>query len=313
MITFNKFKETVLNKVAERYKGKYKVCLMDIPKSTGGTEVGLNITKGNIEDGMVFRLEDYYEHYGTDISMEEVITDISNIVDGNRESLEKSGEIEEDFNAAKSRIVYRLINRQSNHEWLKDVPYREFFDMAIVYYILLNKNDNGQMSIDITNKHMEKWGVDEEGLYNIAKENTPKLYPCRVESVRENVRRIHEKSKRKDEEWQQIERYLKEDEEYPLYELEQEDSINGATALIYPEVLKAIAEMLESDLIIFPACIYEVLIAPYREDMDASDYKRIMKHMNDTVLPFEEILSKHVFRYSREADYLAYIWPDNPS
>lgn len=313
MITFNEFKETVLKRIAEKYKGEYKVCLIDMPKTTGGTEVGLNVSQGDIEEGMAFRLEDYYEHYGTDISMEEVITNISNIMDGQKESLGESSKIERDFNAAKGKIVYRLINKESNHKWLKGVPHREFFDMAVVYYILLNKDKNGQMSIDITNEHMKNWGLDEEKLYNIAKENTPKLYPCRVESVRENVRRIHEKSKRKDEEWQQIERYLKEDEEYPLYELEQEDSINGATALIYPEVLKAIAEMLESDLIIFPACIYEVLIGPYREDMCASDYKEMMRHINDTVLPFEEVLSKRVFRYNREKDYLDYIWPDNLS
>ena len=52
MITFNKFKETVLDKMTERYKAKYKVCLIDVPKNTGGTEVGLNITKENIEDGI---------------------------------------------------------------------------------------------------------------------------------------------------------------------------------------------------------------------------------------------------------------------
>ena len=62
MITFKKFKETVLDKMTERYKGKYKVYLIDVPKNTGGTEVGLNITKENIEDGIVFRLEDYYKY-----------------------------------------------------------------------------------------------------------------------------------------------------------------------------------------------------------------------------------------------------------
>lgn len=313
MITFNKFKETVLDKMTERYKGKYKVCLIDVPKNTGGTEVGLNITKENIEDGIVFRLEDYYKYYDTDISMEEVIVDISNIIDENSEGMEESGEIREDFNTAKGRIVYRLINKKLNNEWLKGVPYRDFFDMAVVYYILLNKSEHGQMSIDITNEYMEKWGVDEEELYNIAKENTPKLYPCRVESVRDIVRKIHENSKRKDEEWQQVERYLKEDEDYPLYELDQEDSINGATALIYQGVLKMMADMLESDLIIFPVTICEVLIAPYKEDMGASDYKRLMKHLSDTVLPFEEVLSKGVFRYSREDDYLDYTWPDGLS
>lgn len=313
MITFNQFKETVFKRIEEKYKGKYKVCLMDIPKPTGETEVGLNISKGDVERGITFRLEDYYEHYGTEISMREAICDICNIVDGNKESMDVSEEIEKDFNVAKDKIVYRLINKQMNHKWLESVPHRDFFDMAIVYYILLSKDENGQTSIEITNQHMKDWGVDEESLYKTAKENTPKLYPYQVEAVRDIILKMSKTEKQDDMEKQKMKEYLEDDEVFPLYELEQRDSINGATALIYPGVLKGIAEMLGSDLILFPACIYDVLISPYREGVEASDYKRMMKHMNESTLPFEEVLSSHVFRYSREEDYLDYIWPDNPS
>jgi len=42
-----------------------------------------------------------------------------------------------DFNLARDKICYRLINQQMNKELLPTIPYRRYHDLAIVYYPML--------------------------------------------------------------------------------------------------------------------------------------------------------------------------------
>ena len=76
----------------------------------------------------------------------------------------------------KGRIIYRLVNRERNRKLLEDVPYKEYLDLAIVYYVLLEMDEYGMASMMVRREHLKMWKVSEEDIYYRACKNTQKYY-----------------------------------------------------------------------------------------------------------------------------------------
>ena len=74
----------------------------------------------------------------------------------------------------------------------------------------------------------------------------------------------------------------------------------GAAAVLYDGVLKDFSEKLEKDLLLLPSSIHEMLLIPYKNEAELSDLKELVWHINQTEALAKEVLSDHVYRYSRE-------------
>lgn len=70
----------------------------------------------------------------------------------------------------KDRIVYTLVNADSNKSRLKTIPYRilEGTDLAITYRLIIDIDFNATASSDVTNALIEHLGVTENDLYTFA-------------------------------------------------------------------------------------------------------------------------------------------------
>ena len=85
----------------------------------------------------------------------------------------------------------------------------------------------------------------------------------------------------------------------PMYILSNTSKLNGAGCMLYDNVLTNIAAKLNSDLYIIPSSIHEVLLIPV-DYADSSEYlTTLVQEVNDTQLSRDEILSDHVYYYSR--------------
>ena len=74
-----------------------------------------------------------------------------------------------DWEAAKAHIRAKLVNREMNRELLKRVPYREFLDLAVIYYVTvdgLSEGVNGAFTV--SERNMEVWKKKEDELYRTA-------------------------------------------------------------------------------------------------------------------------------------------------
>ena len=77
-----------------------------------------------------------------------------------------------DWEAAKGRIRAKLVNREMNRELLKKVPYREFLDLAVIYYVTLDGlSESGTAAFTVSDQNMEVWRKDENALYQMAVSN----------------------------------------------------------------------------------------------------------------------------------------------
>lgn len=63
------------------------------------------------------------------------------------------------FENIKDNVVMMLINTEQNKEFLKKVPHREFYDLALIYRVVADFGDNSIHSAVVDNKLAERNGM----------------------------------------------------------------------------------------------------------------------------------------------------------
>ena len=71
------------------------------------------------------------------------------------QGLEKSEKRTLDIQWVKEHLVCRLVNRKNNEELLKEIPYRKFYDLAVVYYVLMQQVEDGMIFWTIRKEQVE--------------------------------------------------------------------------------------------------------------------------------------------------------------
>jgi hypothetical protein len=89
-----------------------------------------------------------------------------------------------------------------------------------------------------------------------------------------------------------------------MYILTNSKGINGATCLLYPEVLQQIAEELNSDFYILPSSIHEVILVIDHGNISKMSLKEMVCDVNQTQVAEDEVLSDQVYYYSRKDKFI---------
>ena len=91
----------------------------------------------------------------------------------------------------------------------------------------------------------------------------------------------------------------------PMYVLSNKSKLNGSGCLFYHNLLHNLCEKLECDLYILPSSIHEVILIPAYDHDSYDELTSMVKEVNSTQLSKEEILSDHVYFYSRETGQIS--------
>ena len=99
-----------------------------------------------------------------------------------------------------------------------------------------------------------------------------------------------------------------EDCEVTIYILTNHYRTNGATVILYEDLLRQLAEKFQQDFLLLPSSIHEVLLIPVdsADSEDLSRYTRMVQEVNETQLADDEILSDHAYYFSRITGQLSY-------
>ncbi len=62
---------------------------------------------------------------------------------------------------SKNRVVFKIINYDSNKKFLRDIPFKRFLDLAIVYYVVFDEFMGKKATITINNTYIKKSGVSQ--------------------------------------------------------------------------------------------------------------------------------------------------------
>lgn len=290
-MNYQEFITHIKNNISNRLTDGRTVRIEPITKNNGTVYDGMIIIDPFINISPTIYLNHYYYHYLSGTSLTDICDTIFSTYQNNLPTKDFDVSLFKDFSNAKQRIVMKLVNLERNDTLLENIPHIPYLDMAIVFVCCVTDFKQDFATILIQNKHLNLWNIQTNELYDIAKKNTPLLLPSLLEPIQNT---LHD-----------FDPNIPLIEELPLYILTNQLKINGAASILYEGVLKEIANKVESDLILLPSSIHEVILLPANKTtMNNFDYNEMIKEVNATQLAADEILSDHAYYYSREKDEL---------
>lgn len=271
-----------------------------------GFDVTVNkVTKNNnlILDGLVIKATDtniaptiylngYYERY------EDGAMNLDDVVESIIDTYSRHNSVTfdistfTDFDAVKNRICYKLVNTASNKKLLEDVPHRELFDLSIVYYVVVSVEANVTGSIIIHNNHIKLWDITENDLYEFASDNTKRLLPAGIKSMFDTLSEMVDMED------------LPNTDDF-MYVLTNKEKLQGASTILYPDVLSTFAMKKNANLWLIPSSIHEWIIIPDDGNMNRETLSKMIQEVNGSQLAVDEILSDHPYYYNRTTKVLS--------
>ena len=289
-MNYFEFVETVCTQCNFLLTSSVKASIHQTLKNNGTDRIGIMLTDSSTNIHPTIYLEEFYQQY---LDGRDTIDIAHNIADLYSEiRFEESWDTEQilDFEQAKNRVVFKLIHFEKNQRLLKDIPHFKFLDLAIVFYLLLDRTEKGTASVLITNDMMKQWEQSLLKLYCLANANTPSLLTAELMPMNDVILELLGD---KAEDYEP-------DEENHMYILSNEQRHFGAACILYPPVLEDIAKILGDDYYILPSSIHEVIILSAKYASSQEDLDEMIREINNTQVASEEILSEHAYYYSRE-------------
>ncbi len=271
-----------------------------------GFDVTVNkVTKNNdlVLDGLVIKATDtniaptiylngYYERY------EDGAMNLDDVVESIIDTYSRHNSVTfdistfTDFDAVKNRICYKLVNTASNKKLLEDVPHRELFDLSVVYYVMVSVEDGATGSILIHNNHLSFWDVTESDLHEYASINTSKILPAGIKSMFDTLSEMIDMED------------LPNTDDF-MYVLTNKEKMQGASTILYQDVLSTFADKKNANLWLLPSSVHEWIIIPDDGNMNRETLSEMIQEVNSTQLAVDEILSDHPYYYNRTTKVLS--------
>ena len=287
MMNFEEFVNALIEELSERLED---VSIeMHVVDKNNGTKLNGLIFKESTNISPIIYVDNYYEQYTKYYPLQNIVSEIEKAYLANKVNEDFEISLFTDYEKVKSNIIFELVNYAENKELLEKVPHVKYLDLAIIFKCLISKSGNEMAKILIHKSHLAFWEIGQNTLYRLAMENTPRLLEYKLENIGEVLGNM-------------IEGELPYEEEMflPLYVLSNYQKTNGAGCILYKDLLKIIAEKYQTDFYILPSSIHEVLLLPVDESREREELSSMVQEINNTQLCKEEILSDHVYYFSRE-------------
>ena len=208
------------------------------------------------------------------------------------------------FDEIKDRLATKIINTNMSKEYLTDVPYKEFGDLAVICQIRFKEIDGTLASTTVKDQFLDKWGVSFDDVLNVALQNDRELTKPQLAPLNEIMMCLM-----LGQDYHQ-DGFLPEsvNSEYPMYVLSTTDKVNGAKLMNQPDIMDEIAQFTDSDLIILPSSIHEIIVVPENEHLpyDEAELNQMITEINNNEVMPDEVLSDHAYHYSNDEKMLTY-------
>lgn len=292
-MNYKEFKETIMDLLCQRYpEEQYEVSLRRVTKNNGVLLDGVCIFPKDVNMTPTIYLNGYYEQYREGETMADILHGIQEEFNYGMEMTPTFISIQSGYKAIRSQIIMRLINYEKNAEILQECPYIPFHDLAITFRWLAHQDDIGISTALITNRDMERWGIDKSQLYQDACRNTPKIFPYRFSRMKDMMK----------EHGMETDSALVE-----LYIVTNEQGMNGATCILYQNVLEEVAAHLKCNFYLLPSSIHEMMICPDDGPITRELLLSLVKEANHMVVTMGEVLSDNIYYYDSETGLLSFL------
>lgn len=286
---FMRFAEEVRSQI-EKVTGK-DVRLHPVKKNNGVVLNGITILTSESKVSPTIYIDKWFREYEEGEAIEDIADEIIRLNDESAHPKEIDISFFSNYEEVKKNLAYKLINADMNVQLLQEVPHKRFLNLAVVCFCEIRDEIIGDGSILIKNEHLKLWGLDDNVVIQDAMENAQKIFEADFINIIEVLK----------ERYHHPENML--DIEYPMWVLTNKRRLYGAGVLLYDNQLEQIAEKVQSDFIILPSSVHEVLVTPMLEKN--IDYLvSMVREINEEQLILEERLADNIYIYHRETKSL---------
>lgn len=300
-MNYREFREELLDQLRSIFGENYEIGTQTVQKvNLGNVETFRIFDKtGEKQQSPVFYGRKLYEAYRSGTGLEVLAQDIKEKYEmtGNEITVNLIGDVNV-LEEIKERLIFTVINREKNRELLKEIPHRDFLDFAVIYRIVVKENWDGVSSMRVSNGLLERWGITEEKLFEIARKNMRCRMPVMKTSFADMMQSLMGKDMispgdiSEECEGRQMQR---------MYVVTNRKKVNGFSSVLYPDVLEEMCRILQCDrLYILPSSIHEAIVMPQDLGMSPEELQGMVKNVNKDCVTEEEYLSDSVYGYSLE-------------
>lgn len=296
-MTFETFQSYIKEHILEGWKQDVELEITTVRKNNGVQLSGLYIRSKDLNISPTIYLDEYYHYYLKGESLEEIISRIREEYEWKIDRVSEYHFNLEKFEYVKDRIVYRLVNYEKNEEILEDCPHLKLYDLALTFRWVAHSDDIGISTALVTNQEMAAWGISINELLLAARENTPRLFPAQMVDMDEMMHKAGVP-------------VPVDETAIPMYIMTNSQEVNGASVLLYDDVLQKFAVKKKTDFYILPSSIHEVILVPSDRIDDPSDLFAMVEDANRTVVALGDILSDSVYYYNRKKNQIVPVTED---
>lgn len=290
------FAQEVCTAVGKELGKDYEIKIQKVQKNNGICRTGILVLAKGGNVAPTIYLEEFLAAYESGIPINRIALQIMGAYQRNTGKDSIDTEFFRSFGKVKDRICYRLVEKKRNETLLEEIPHMEFLDLAICFYYAYYSDVLGEGSILIYNSHMKMWDTSTEELFELARENTPRLFPWKCSTLGEilagDARTEEEEGGSKT--GLQVPLY----DEIPMKILTNSKRSYGAVCILYPGVLEEVAERMGGDFYILPSSVHEVILLPYDGTFSEKSIKDMISEVNRTQVEPEEVLCDSLYYYN---------------
>lgn len=290
---FMKFVIKVQSALEDYYGEDGEVFVRDILKNNGLKLKGVCVVKPGINAYPTLYLESFFRSYQEGETFGNIVSNIIGVIESNDGGIDLDISSYTDYERAKKKLMYRLVNSDNNEELLSGVPYIPYLDLAIVFYVEMFDERNGTGTILVRKEHLDLWGVSVEELYAQARENTPRMNPIKLLSLQEMLSNYGMGNVLS----QNSEQGGDDRVNFPIYVVTNNAQVFGASVLLYDDFLEHMRQYMGDTYAIIPSSIHEIIVLPVSDYDEAARLSGMIREVNRLEVAPQEVLSDNPYYY----------------
>lgn len=288
---FEEFKKQIVEGLQEIYGDGTQIETGVALRNNGSKYNGINIfPKGSgRRTSPVIDLDRLYKSFEDGrMRIGDCVWDIYN----SRAALGSSDEVEQlaenisEWKYVKDDIYPVLLSTEENSELLEKLVSTPMLDLSVVYAIRKKIPGKNTLSVKITKKLLESYGISAEQLHQQAMKNMGKdgYEFLDLESLVRSMAPEEVESEEQDE-----------GDKPEMYILTNSDKSYGAAGILNKKLLHEFAG--KRDFIILPSSVHETLFVPVTDGTDQRFFDAMVSEVNRTQVCLEEKLADHSYYY----------------
>ena len=314
-MSLEQFVNKVKNAVCAYFGEELRITVQKIMKNNGIEMTGLIFMEKGSDIAATIYLDSYYEEYEEGMPLGEVVRMLIRAYEEHRPAEKLNLDFFRDYEQVRTRLACRLVNLEKNRDLLEQVPHQVWMDLAVVPCCILMGDELGCACILIRYVHMRRWNVGEEELLAEARANMQQILRPECVSMKNFLyemmrhavaQQLPEAEPGKEAEQEELLDKVagllvsrREADGKEMFILSNTQHFYGAAVLLYPDVLKLLAEN-KRGFFILPSSVHEVLLLADTGGERRFDLYQMVNEVNERNVPPEEFLSDSVYYFDRK-------------